>query len=221
MLFSKILNDFIIPYIGYAFIWFVGKTSIVREENDPFYDRLVERGENFIYAFWHGRQLFLVYSHRQRDINILISQSRDGSYITRITDMFGFKAVRGSSSRGGAKALIDVKRRLLKGYLLAFTPDGPRGPLRKVQSGVIYAAFKTGRPIIPLTYSAKRKKIVGDWDEFWIPYPFNTILVMHGKPFYVSRNDDIEAKCVELEQVLNSLTDEADIRVKQLDKRVN
>lgn len=213
---SRFLNQFVIPYVGYIFIWAVGKTSIKREENDPLFEDLLKRKENFIYAFWHGRQLFLVYSHRFKNINILISQSRNGEFITHITKMFGFKAVRGSSSKGGARALIDIKKRLKNGKVLAFTPDGPLGPLRKVQPGVIYAAKKTGKPIVPLTYSARKKKIIGKWDELWIPYPFNTILVMHGRPFYVAPNDDIDIKCKELEQTLNLLTDTADKKIKSL-----
>ncbi|MBU4192897.1 MAG: DUF374 domain-containing protein, partial [Proteobacteria bacterium] len=94
-----VLNK-LLAFIGYIAIWFIGITSRVKIINNGITEKFKKEGQNYIYAFWHGRQLFLVYSHRFRQINILISQSRDGQLITDITSWFGFKAVRGSSTRG-------------------------------------------------------------------------------------------------------------------------
>ncbi|PKM92892.1 MAG: hypothetical protein CVU80_01025, partial [Elusimicrobia bacterium HGW-Elusimicrobia-4] len=163
-----------------------------------------------IYALWHGRQIFLVWSHRKKNIHILVSQSKDGEYISRITGKFGFGTVRGSSSRGGAKALAGIIKKGREGFSLAFTPDGPRGPLREVQPGVILAAQKTGLPIIPLASSSKRKFVVRNWDEFHIPYPFNKVAVCYGQPVYVSENDDIEKKSQELKAAIDFVTKTAD-----------
>ena len=201
----------LISWLGWLFIWLVGKTSRIKIINSPAFSKLKEEKKNFIYAFWHGRQLFLVYSHRQQNICILISESKDGEYIARITRSFGFQWVRGSSSHGGMRALIKMKKKMEKeGVTSAFTPDGPRGPFEKVQPGVIYLAQKTGRPIIPLTFAARRKKVIKNWDEFIVPYPFNYTVVMNGEPIYVSPEDNIEAKSQELENMLNKMTAEAD-----------
>ncbi len=200
----------ILAFIGYIAIWLIGITSRVKIINNGIIEKFKQEGQNYIYAFWHGRQLFLVYSHRFRQINILISQSRDGQLITDITRLFGFKAVRGSSSRGGLRALVQLMHAAAEGDVLAFTPDGPKGPYREVQSGVLYVAQKTGLPIVPLTFSAKRKLVLNNWDKFVIPYPFNDIIVANGQPVYVQSTDNLEEKKKELQSSLNLLTDETD-----------
>jgi lysophospholipid acyltransferase (LPLAT)-like uncharacterized protein len=200
----------LIAFIGYIAIWFVGITSRITVINNGIIENFKKEGQNYIYAFWHGRQLFLVYSHRFRKINILISQSLDGQLITDITRLFGFKAVRGSSTRGGMRALVELVHAAEAGDVLAFTPDGPKGPYREVQPGVLYVAQKTGLPIVPLTFSAKRKLVLNNWDKFIVPYPFNDIIVANGHPVYVHNTDNLEEKKKELQAALNLLTDETD-----------
>ncbi len=204
------MSNWLVSIVGYIFIWLIGFTSRIKVINNGIIENLKKEKKNFIYAFWHGRQLFLVYSHRYRQINILISQSQDGQLITNITRLFGFKSVRGSTSRGGMRALVELIHQVEKGDVLAFTPDGPQGPYREVQPGVLYVAQKTGLPIVPLTFSAKRKKILKNWDQFVVPFPFNYIIVANGNPVYVGKGDDLAAKKKELEQALNILTDETD-----------
>jgi len=202
--------DKVLVLIGYLYIWFVGRTSKVVVKNSAEYEELSEEKKPVIYAFWHGRQIPLVWTHRKKNIYILVSQSKDGGYIAGIAYKLGLQTVRGSSSRGGAKALVGIIKKGREGFSLAFTPDGPRGPLRKVQPGVILAAQKTGLPIIPLASSAKRKYIIRHWDEFHIPYPFNKIAVCHGRPVYVFENDDVEKKCFELKKAIDEITVLAD-----------
>ena len=209
------IKGWLISWIGYLFIWLVGKTSKIEMINSPGFLKLKEERKNFIYAFWHGRQLFLVYSHRFQNICILISESQDGEYIAQITKHFGFQWVRGSSSRSGVKALIKIKKKVEEGKIAAFTPDGPRGPFQKVQPGVIYLAQKTGRAIIPLTFSARYKKVIKNWDEFLIPYPFNYITVINGEPLYILPEDNIELKSKQLEDILNKVNVQADNVVKR------
>ncbi|MBI5554347.1 MAG: lysophospholipid acyltransferase family protein [Elusimicrobia bacterium] len=200
----------LIALIGSIAIWFIGITSRVKIINTGIIEKFKKEDQNYIYAFWHGRQLFLVYSHRFRQINILISQSQDGQLIADITSLFGFKAVRGSSTRGGLRALVELVHAAAAGDVLAFTPDGPKGPYREVQSGVLYVAQKTGLPIVPLTFSAKRKLVLNNWDKFVIPLPFNNIIVANGQPVYVHNTDNLEEKKKELQFSLNLLTAETD-----------
>jgi len=208
------LKEKFILFFAWVYLHFVGKTSKIRFFNHYGFEELKKNGKPFIYAFWHGRQFFLVYTHRFQEINVLVSRSRDGEYIAKTLARFGSLPIRGSTgmNKGGMRALVQIIRVLRQGRTVAFTPDGPQGPAQKVQLGVIIAAQKTGCPIIPLTYSARRKKIIKNWDEYIIPYPFNHVVVMHGEPFYVSPQSNIEQEAKQLEQILNQITAKADLK---------
>ncbi|MEA2081491.1 MAG: lysophospholipid acyltransferase family protein [Elusimicrobiota bacterium] len=196
--------------LGKAYLYFVAMTSSVKEDNAPGFEKLRESGKPFIYAFWHGRQLFLIYTHRFRGINIIISESKDGSYVAALVEKLGNVPVRGSTSRGGMKALVEMIKKLRSGAKCAFTPDGPKGPLRKVHPGVVYAARKTGCPVVPVSFSARRVMVLGRWDEFIVPYPFNKIAVCQGEPLYFDESGDIEVQEKELQKVLNGITEHTD-----------
>lgn len=200
----------ILPFIGWGYIRFVAATSRIIEHGKEIPTSFLKQGKVFIFSFWHGRQFFLGYVRRKDSIDVLISQSKDGEYIARTIGFFGMGSVRGSTTKGGSRALVKLKNSLEQGKLIAITPDGPRGPARKVQNGVIYIAQKTKVPIIPLAYAAKRCKIFYGWDEYHIPYPFNRIAVTYGKPYYVPSDISIESACGELERRLNENTELAD-----------
>jgi len=177
---------------------------VIREEQEA-------TGRGFIYAFWHGRQVFLTYLHRGDRIHPLISQSKDGELIARVCRAFGLTAVRGSSSKDGAKALLEMKTILDTGDRLGFTPDGPRGPLRQVQPGVLFMAQQSGRPIVPVAVGAKRQWVFkGRWDEFIVPKPFNRISMVYGEAFQVAPSDNLDVKAAELKKVLDDVAKEAD-----------
>jgi lysophospholipid acyltransferase (LPLAT)-like uncharacterized protein len=151
-----------------------------------------------IYAFWHGRMLLTAFYGRFRKIAIMISRHRDGEYISRVAERLGFVSVRGSTTRGGAQALRDALRRAGAGHDLAFTPDGPRGPRYEVQRGVIYAASRTGLPIVPLGVEAHPAWVLGSWDEFTIPKPFGRAVILLGNPIEVP--PDVEGDALEVER---------------------
>ncbi len=149
-------------------------------------EKLKEKNEGWIYAIWHTNVLFSPYLNRGQNINVLISASKDGELINRVVYRFGNRAIRGSSSRGGMKALRTLVEELKKGYPAAITPDGPRGPSFKLQNGVIIAASRGRVPIIPFHYEAKRQWIAEkSWDKHRIPKPFTTLVVHYGEPIYV------------------------------------
>ena len=205
-----IFFDKILVWLGFFYIWLVGRTSKVVVKNSTEYDELEKNKKPVIYAVWHGRQIFLLWSHRKRNVYLLISQSKDGGYVAAIVNKLGLKTVRGSSSKGGVNALAGMIKKGKEGFSLAFTPDGPRGPKCEIQPGIILAAQKTGLPIIPLASSVKRKYVIRHWDEFHIPYPFNKVAICHGQPIYVSENDDIEKKSQELKKAIDYITTTAD-----------
>lgn len=169
--------------------------------------------KSVIYAFWHGRMLILTYSHRNRKIHVLISQHRDGEYIARIIHRLGFISVRGSTTRGGSRALFEMCEKTTAGFDVAVTPDGPKGPGFKVHPGAIYIAQRSGMPIVPVTNSAENRWNLSSWDRFLIPKPFSKTVIMLGQPIYVepeSTPEQMEQKRRELEQRLLDLTDKAD-----------
>jgi lysophospholipid acyltransferase (LPLAT)-like uncharacterized protein len=145
----------------------------------------VARGESVIYAFWHGRMLPLVYSHRGLEIQVLVSLNRDGELITRVIERMGFGTARGSTSRGGTAALRQIVQRARGGRCCAFTPDGPRGPRERVQEGVVVAAALSGIPVVPTGSSAWPAGHLASWDRFLIPWPFGRGAVVHAAPIHV------------------------------------
>ena len=176
-------------------------------------DILQAEKKNYIIAFWHGRLFMMPYCYPGRRITILISKHRDGEYIARTMKLFGFDSTRGSTTEGGFEAMKEILRKAKEGYDMAFTPDGPRGPRQKAQSGVIQAAKLTGFPIIPVSFSSSRRKIFRSWDRFLLPLPFSRGVFMYGDPIFVNRDADdriMETKRLELEESLNRLTDRAD-----------
>lgn len=171
-----------------------------------------------IFAVWHNRLAlcFSVYRRYMRDrvrqhrqLAGLVSASRDGGLLTRVIELFDAKPVRGSSSRRGAQALIELRSAAAAGYDLAITPDGPRGPLYTVQEGIITLAQVTGCPIVPVAYWMGWKVVLRSWDRFQIPLPFSRCCIQFGEPIYVPADagpEDRERFRAELEKSLRAIT---------------
>jgi len=175
------------------------------------------RDEKVIYAFWHGRMLVPAVMYRFRKAGILISEHRDGEYIARVVARLGFLPIRGSTTRGGVRALRGAIERSRKGIDVAFTPDGPRGPRYVVQKGVIYAASRTGLRIVPVGIEAWPAWVVGSWDEFVIPKPFGRAAIVEGEPIRIAPNLDspgFARACSELETALHRATVEARLLIR-------
>lgn len=165
-----------------------------------------------IYCFWHSQLLSLAYLYRNRKIIVMASRHRDAEYIVQVTRRLGFGSVRGSSTRGGARALTEALSRLAEGADLAVTPDGPRGPRQQVKPGALFLARQSGAPIVPGAAVPQRAWRLNSWDAFYIPKPFSRLAVVIGEPIYLAGNisdDEMEAERLHLGQVLNDLTDKA------------
>ncbi|MCK4428142.1 MAG: lysophospholipid acyltransferase family protein [candidate division Zixibacteria bacterium] len=204
---------FFASIIGPIFIFLLGKTLRMKWIGEGNLDPIRKNQGQVIYACWHGRMLILFYSHRWQRIHVLISQHRDGELIARIIKRLGFVSVRGSTTRGGTKALFEMATKGASGYDVGITPDGPRGPKFKVQPGAIYIAQRSGMPLIPITNSAKSRWTLSSWDGFLIPKPFSKAVIIIGEPIYVplkSTPQELEEKREELEKRLVELTQKAD-----------
>jgi lysophospholipid acyltransferase (LPLAT)-like uncharacterized protein len=169
-------------------------------------------GEPFILAFWHRHLLLMPYAYRGGRISVLVSQSKDGELIARTVARLGIDSTRGSSSRGGVAGMKALIRKAAEGWDIAFTPDGPRGPVREVQPGVILAAAATGLPIQPVAVAASRAKLLRSWDRFMVPVPLSTVHFVYGEPLVVERRGDTAEAAAELKRRL----DAAEARAEQL-----
>ncbi len=192
-------------------------TMRVEYVNDGPCREFLRDGGNIILAFWHGQLLMMPYSYfGTKGVTILVSQHSDGELIARTVKRFGIRSVRGSTTRGwfgGFKAML---RTAHSGGDLAITPDGPRGPARKAQSGVIQLASKTGLPIVPVAFAASRKKTFRSWDSFMVPRLFSRGAFVYGDLVFVPRRlspDKAEEARASIEEELNNLTAEAEARV--------
>jgi len=177
-----------LPYVGYVVIKVLSWTMRFEEKGDvgtiASYDR---EGRPFISVFWHGHMLMMPVSSYRRNAKVMVSRHRDGELISRIIRLFGLGSFRGSTTRGALSAMRGGLKALADGYKVVLTPDGPKGPRHTVQLGVIELARQSGAPIIPVIFSATKKKVFSSWDRFIFPYPFSKGVFFYGSPFWVPR----------------------------------
>jgi hypothetical protein len=200
----QLLQARTIAAIAAPFIGGLCRTLTWKVEGAEHYDAIIKSGRQPILACWHGRILTGLYYFRQRGIVALASQNFDGEWIARILERFGYTTARGSTSRGGARALVQLRRELAAGHGVAFTVDGPRGPARVVQPGVAWLAAATGQPILPFHLEGDRHWTTGSWDAAQVPKPFSTVSVVLGAPIEVTR-DAVDRARTELGRALESL----------------
>jgi len=200
-----LVGSTVIRCLGYS--WRIGEDGVEHEA------RAREHSPNVIYAIWHGRLFPISFTHRNRSIHVLASRHRDGEKLGQTIRRLGFGHVRGSSTRGGARAIFDLVQQLKLGLDVGLTVDGPRGPRNVVKPGPIQIAKMSGAAILPLTSASKRHKTFSSWDAFELPYPFTKVTVRYGEPVVVAPDADadvLEAKRLELERVLNDITEASD-----------
>lgn len=169
-----------------------------------------------IYTGWHGRSFIPANFFKGRGVWAIISHSRDGEMQTRIFSRFGFRVIRGSSGRGGERALVESIRVLRNGEEMAITPDGPRGPAGVVQGGVMLMAKKTGAALVPVGSSSRRGRYVPTWDRYLVPGFFSRAVFMFGEPIYVPKDatdDEVEALRLRVEAAIGEIQARAEAHV--------
>ncbi len=187
---KKNLYKQVLPYIFFVILYLIGKTLRIQIINRDVESRLEKQGKAIIYTFWHGRMLYFPYLYRfSNKSTILTSPSEDGEIVARTAKIFGFSSIRGSSFKRGGPALLKMTRSIKEGKAVTMVADGSRGPLYKVQEGIINLAYLTGAPILPVVYGVKNKIQLKTWDRFIIPLPFSKIKVMYGDPVYVDKKN--------------------------------
>ncbi|MBN1504010.1 MAG: lysophospholipid acyltransferase family protein [Candidatus Eisenbacteria bacterium] len=165
-----------------------------------------------IFAFWHGELLPLAWAYRRRDICVLVSRHRDGECAARILKRLGFHTARGSTSDAGREGAFQMCASLRNGQDAAVAPDGPTGPRRRVQPGIVYMAQRTGAALVPTACEAERWLVLNTWDRFQVPLPFSRVVVASHAPIRVPRclsASEIESCRVRLEKALEEAHEKA------------
>src|SRR5438128_5837346 len=209
---SKRLQAKLIASVGYRAVALLGSTLRWRTEGLEHLDAIAASGKLPIMAFWHGRILPATYFFRRRGIVVITSDNFDGEWIAGIIERFGYGTARGSTSRGGRRALLQLARDMAAGRPAGFTVDGPRGPARVAQPGAVWLAKATGHPVLPFHLEADRSWTLKTWDRTQVPKPYATVALVVGEPFDVPPEADdsaIEAARRTLEMRLHVLESRA------------
>jgi lysophospholipid acyltransferase (LPLAT)-like uncharacterized protein len=191
--------------IGMPVFEALGGTCAWIEHGTEHLARIKAEGRQPIYALWHGRIMAGTLYLRDRDIVVITSENFDGEWIARVIARFGYEPARGSTSRGGSRALVQMRRAMREGRPVAFTVDGPRGPARVAQPGAAWLASATGNPILPFHVEASAYWSARSWDRHQVPRPGSTLAAVLGAPIDVERGADqtrIDAACRQLEEAL-------------------
>jgi lysophospholipid acyltransferase (LPLAT)-like uncharacterized protein len=205
---SKRIQARLISILGFRLVQLLGSTLRWKTEGLEHFDAIVAGGRQPVMAFWHGRILPATYYFRRRGIVVITSENFDGEWIAGIIERFGYGTARGSTSRGGRKALLQLVRDLAAGKPAGFTLDGPRGPARVAQPGAVWLSKATGHPVLPFHLEASRYWTLDSWDRTQIPKPFSTVAIAMGEPFQVASDADegaLERARLMLEERLKTL----------------
>jgi hypothetical protein len=179
--------------LGAMLIRALASTWRMRPHNDAPLHEARANDRRVIFALWHGELLPLLWQHRGENVAIVISEHRDGEIVAKIAESLGYATVRGSSSKGGSRALIGLMREIDAGRDGAITPDGPRGPARVFAPGAAVASQRTGAAIVPIRAAASSAWRLKSWDRFLIPKPFARVDVSYGPPTVVVAESPREA----------------------------
>jgi len=189
---------FAIRFLRHTVRWHhIGSTA--RPENTP-----------CIVSCWHSRLLMTPFLLGRWTGPLVISDHNDGELIAAVFSNFGLKASRGSSSKGGARALLKVIRMAKEGASPGITPDGPRGPAQEVKAGVAQLALKANLPVLPVCYASSRNWRLSSWDKFYIPKPFSKGIVVVGEPLFANQNETIASFTTRIQQAMDKNQQQAD-----------
>ena len=191
-----------------------------------YYDRTVDPilgiGGPRIYVFWHENILIPLYERGHCNLTMLLSLHEDAEVLSHVAQYLGFKCVRGSTYRGGAKAIWQLCERGQHEHL-TLTPDGPRGPRRQLAMGPVYLASRLQLPLVPMGFGSDRPWRMNSWDRFAVPRPFSRARAVIGPPILLPRELDreqLEATRHRVERLMNDLTVEAECWAASCDRKV-
>ena len=160
---NKLIKTFfmveILPPLIFLFLRMLRITLRIKQVNNNSVIDGWKKGENFIFCFWHGRLLMMPFANVRGKGKVLISRHRDGELIARVMAFFRLGSIRGSFRKGTVSSIREIINSLREGYDVAITPDGPKGPRHTVKDGIVELSRLTGKALVPITYSASKKKL--------------------------------------------------------------
>lgn len=207
-------KDKLISELTFRFLWGVSTglaaTARFKIEGWEKLERIKAEGKGGLVLPWHGVTMLPIYYCRNMGFYSIVSVSKDGELQNRLLESRGFKTIRGSSGRHGIRALLKSVRCIQKGNVMAITPDGPKGPPKKVQPGTVHLAQRSGCPVLPVGVAAHPCKHIGSWDSHMIPMPFAKAVIVFGDILYVSEKEDETEAAIRIENAINKADKEAE-----------
>lgn len=205
----KIHPGLLAPFILFFYRLWCSTLRITESERERV-NGLASSGSVMMFSSWHGELFPLIYIRRSLRIVAIVSQSTDGEYVARLMESMDIRTVRGSSSRGGVKALLKASLLMRReGYSCSISVDGPRGPLHVAKPGAVILAFRASAYVVPVRVFMKRRKQFSSWDRFLLPWPFSRVHVAWGEPYIVEVADlsgySVDQERGRLEQKLNAM----------------
>jgi len=206
------VKERVITWLVPRLIWlihlFLTRTILWERVGTP-YDP--NQQQHFIMTVWHARILVMPYGFRGWPGYMLASQHRDGRFIADAVGLMGIEAIYGSSTRGGARAMLEMVRRVRRENCdLGITPDGPKGPREVVQPGVAQLAMKTGLPVWPVCAATRRHWRANSWDRFYIPKPFTRGVLVYGDYLYIDRDEPADQAVARIQAAMDEVQRRAD-----------
>jgi lysophospholipid acyltransferase (LPLAT)-like uncharacterized protein len=207
------LVEALAPRLAYRYIRLLRASMRFESRNDGVLEQVRKEHGQYIMVFWHSRWIMMRFAHPYEKLAVLASRHRDAEMLVRVLERLQVVMARGSSTRGGMAGMRELLRHIRDGYDLAITPDGPKGPRRRIKDGVLAAAKFTGKPIVAVGFGVSRGRRIRSWDRTLVPYPFGRGVFVYGEPMLVPADADeqqLEHMRQELERTLDQVTDEAD-----------
>ncbi|MGH7494366.1 MAG: lysophospholipid acyltransferase family protein [bacterium] len=196
--------------LGWLLILLLGHLTRLRFHGREHLERLRDSKRPFIYCIWHGKILMPIFAHRNENNCAMVSEHADGEMIAQTLHRLGYLTVRGSSTRGGTRAMIAMIRTLKGGGVGAIMPDGPKGPRHVFKPGALVIAQRAQAYLLPFTFASTRAWVLKSWDHFTIPKPFSKSVAYYGEPIavpavlteeeFASIRKTVEQKMLDLEE---------------------
>ncbi|MFC1553497.1 lysophospholipid acyltransferase family protein [candidate division KSB1 bacterium] len=187
------------------------KLTVVGEENLK--RTLEENDGKAIFAFWHGNMVIPMMKHIGEGVLVLVSEHGDGEIIAKVLKSLGYGLVRGSTTRGGPKAMKEMFKLMKHPNIIGITPDGPKGPYRELKIGTVLVSQRTGIPILPMSAYTNKPAFLKSWDKFHVVKPFSHCVLMYGEPVKIERDisgDDLEEERERVEKAIQKLDETAE-----------
>lgn len=213
---SPFLNRMVCRIVVWGFKLLYRTCRVQYHFDDPNNTAYVaENDQRFMISIWHDSLFYPLFIRKPPKFVALVGGHRDGDYVTNVLSLLGFDSVRGSSSKGGAGAIVQIQEKCV-GMNIGMTPDGPRGPRRQMKQGCAYLSAQTSRPVLATGFHCDRYwRFEGSWTDLTIPKPFSTIYAVASAPIHVP-HDPTREQIVEFTRIIQQEMDHANTRAEAL-----